>query len=617
MNIPTHPSPSSQPVLRPLRAGLTMLVIFGMAQMLSAMPSGGPYGPIQQEWPIPEDAATVRYVAPTGNPDSDGATAESPTTLEMAIQRSSTGDVIILRGGDYRTGNLHLNQGITLQPFALERPVIKGTAVASDWIKQDNGLWQTKWETLFPSEPADWWRRSRNGTITPPWMFNNDMVFVDGVPLRAVGWEGEITPDSFYIDYKAGNVYIGVDPTDRLVEITAFDNAITRITGSCYGRESDKIGPTIRGITFTQYAYRAIEIEGTNPEEVSPESNHGKMVVGTTLEHVTFSHCSRVAAYLRGDKLTVRNCLVSDTGTEGLFILSSSDVWIEKNILRRNNMQGMLGYFPAALKIFNQCYRVTCVDNYVTEQPNSSGIWYDVGNWNGLFINNWIEQSNDGFFFEISNGAICAGNLFVDCNKGVRVLNSRDVHLYHNTFVNSLVSIERTPRSAVGDHFGWHPASGPDVDERDGHRLINNLMVGESSFSGPMMQCTQTPSLCEPLQQPQIDSMGGNLYVRESSAKKQPLILWSPLKSETDCSRSFDSIVEFKASVADLGASDAERLQYHGYLFNGRLTGNYSLSDRASVNKVSTKDVPVEILKKIGLEGKNAALPGAFGIVTH
>lgn len=613
MNNNTNASSIYKQMLRSSRTGLAVILLSGITQMLTAAPSGGPYGPIQQEWPLPENAAVVRYASPAGDPKSDGMTAETPTTIEAAIQRSTTGDVIILRGGDYRTGNLQLNQGITLQPFGLERPLLKGTAVASDWVKQDNGLWRTSWATLFPSEPADWWRRGRNGTITPPWMFNNDMVFVDGVPLRAVGWEGEIATDKFYIDYKAGHVYIGVDPTDRLVEITAYDNAITRTTGSVHGRESDRIGPTIRGLTFTQYAYRAIEIEGTNPEEVSPEANHGKMVVGTTLEHVTFSHCSRVAAYLRGDKMTIRNCLVSDTGTEGLFVLSSSDVWIEKNILRRNNMQGMLGYFPAALKIFNQCYRVTCVDNYVTEQPNSSGIWYDVGNWDGLFINNWIEQSNDGFFFEISNGAICAGNLFVDCNKGVRSLNSRDVHVYHNTFVNSVASFERTPRSAVGDHFGWHPASGPDVDEREGHRFINNLMIGESSFMGPLLQCEQTPSLCDTLQNAQIAAMGGNLYVRESTAKAQPMVAWSPLKAEANCAKSFESIDALKPSLKGLGASDMEWRNYHGYLLNGRLTGNYTISEQSPVKAVSTKDVPAEILKKIGLGESGTAIPGAFG----
>ena len=78
----------------------------------------------------------------------------------------------------------------------------------------------------------------------------------------------------------------------------------------------------------------AIEIEGTEPEGLSDESKYGKDVVGTTFENCTISFCSRVAAYLRGDKLTMRNCLVSDTSTEGIYVIGSSDVLLEEKYLQ-------------------------------------------------------------------------------------------------------------------------------------------------------------------------------------------------------------------------------------------------------------------------------------------
>src|ERR1017187_8595894 len=89
-----------------------------------AQPSGGPYGPIDQRYEIPK-AAHVYYVAPDGKADSQGDALDRPTTLEAAIDRVVTGDAIILRGGVYRTGGLILNQGITMQPYATERPVLK------------------------------------------------------------------------------------------------------------------------------------------------------------------------------------------------------------------------------------------------------------------------------------------------------------------------------------------------------------------------------------------------------------------------------------------------------------------------------------------------------------
>src|SRR5882724_456657 len=108
-----------------------------------AQPSGGPYGPSDQHYEIPK-AAHVYYVAPDGKSDSAGTTLEQPTTLESAIDRVITGDAIVMRGGIYRTGGLVLNQGITLQPYADERPTLKGTQVATKWEALRNNVWRTQ-----------------------------------------------------------------------------------------------------------------------------------------------------------------------------------------------------------------------------------------------------------------------------------------------------------------------------------------------------------------------------------------------------------------------------------------------------------------------------------------
>jgi hypothetical protein len=518
-----------------------------LAMPLMAQPSGGPYGPVRQTWPIPQTGGRIYYVAPDGTRDATGATVDTPTTIEEAIAKVVTGDVIIMRGGTYRTGDLVFNQGIIIQPYLDEIPVMKGTYIATEWRNLGNGLWVTKWDRLFPSRPADWWMRDRNGKETPLFRFNDDMVFVDSRFLQSAGYEGEVDENSFYIDYESGLVYIGSDPKDRLVEITAFNVGLHRVTGECHGKVSDHRGPVIRGITFTQYAYRAIEVDGKNPEGITPESEHGKDVIGTTLEHCTITFCSRVAAYLRGDSLTLRHCKVSDTSTEGIYILSSSDVLLERNIFTHNNIEHITGYYPAAVKIFNQCHRVTCRDNLVIDLPFSNGIWYDVGNVDGVFINNQVEDvglshrgtsfmqtrsGESGFFFEISKGAVCAGNIFVNCDLGIRVLNSCNVRMCNNTLVNSTASISRNERSAVGDHFGWHPSTGPDVDEREGHVFVNNLMYGDAGFDRPLLSVTQSNTLCERLIKPQLSQADNNVYVLNNGRRTMPLILWSPAENE-------------------------------------------------------------------------------------
>ena len=588
-----------------------------------AQPSGGPYGPVDRRYEIPK-AVHVYYVAPDGNAGSPGTTLEQATTLEAAIERVVTGDAVVMRGGLYRTGGLILNQGITLQPYADERPILKGTQVATKWQALPNKVWKTSWTRLFPAAPRDWWQRDREGVRTPLHRFNNDIVFVDGELLKSAGWEGELDAHSFYIDYKNGNVYIGVDPTNRLVEITAFDSALVRTSGTVHGKTPDHKGPVIRGIAFTQYAYRAFEVEGKKhftvndeptDEPVGPSdpATFGKEVTGTVLENVSITYCSRVAGYFRGDGLVIRNSLVSDTFTEGIYVIGSSDVLLEKNIFRRNNIAQLTGYYPAAVKIFNQTRRVTFRDNLVIDQPYSNGVWYDVGNRDGVIVNNWIEGAMVGFFFEISRGATVAGNVFVRCGRGLWALNSADVRVYNNTFVDAPASFERNERSATGDHFGWHPATGPDVDQREGHVFVNNLMVASEMYRRPLLQFEQPRSLCTKLPRSPAKQVDGNVYVRASlpdAAAAPPLILWSPAATES-CVATLGSLDEFRKLAPAFEADGRQLDRTPRAVFKGPDLGRYELLEPLP-GTAERETLPADVRKLLGWSEEEARSPGAY-----
>jgi hypothetical protein len=559
-------------------------------------------------------------VAPDGRAEAAGTTLAEPTTLEAAIERVATGDAIVLRGGTYRTGGLRLNQGITLQPHLDERPVLKGTRVATEWQALRGKVWRTSWKTLFPAKPLGWWQRAREGTRTPLHRFNNDMVFVDGKLLKSAGWEGELDESSFYVDYEAGQVYIGADPANRLVEITAFDGALVRTTATVHGKKNDRKGPVIRGITFTQYAWRALEVEGKRSfgpnEEPTDEplgpadpATYGKEVTGTTLENVTISFCSRVGGYFRGDGLVLRNSLISDTSTEGFYVIGSSDVLLERNIFRRNNVEELTGYYPSAVKIFNQSHRVTCRDNLVLDNPHSNGIWYDVGNRDGVFVNNWVQDSLVGFLFEISRGATVAGNVFVRCGRGLWALNSSGVRAYHNTFVDTMASFERTERSAQGDHFGWHPKTGPDVDEREGHAFVGNLLVASEAFRAPLLRVDQPKALCSRLTRSPLTDVDGNVYVRHGQAA-QPLLVWSPAAGES-CQAEIAALDDLRKLLPGLEARGRAFAGWQGALFRSPELANYELA-KALEGLQPADDLPAEVAKLLGWPAGEPRTPGAF-----
>lgn len=588
-----------------------------------AQPSGGPYGPIEQRYPIPS-AEHVYYVAPDGLADATGATLEQPTTIEAAIARVTTGDAIVMRGGVYRAGNLVLNQGITLQPYADEKPVLKGTEVATDWEALGNNVWRTSWSTLFPSEPMFWWRRDREEARTPIHRFNNDMVFIDGAFLQSAGGTEALDAHTYYIDYDKKLVYIGTDPSGHTVEITTHDNALLRTSEKTHGKVTDKKGPVIRGITFTQYAWAAIAIEGKRhftpldepvdePVGIADPATYGKEVVGTLLENVTISFCSRVAGYFRGDGLVIRNSLISDTSTEGIYVIGSSDVLLERNIVLRNNIESITGYFVSAVKIINQTHNVVVRDNLIIDHPGSHGVWYDVGNYDGVFVNNYVEGTTAGFMQEISQGVTVAGNVFVDNFLGIWILNASDAHIYNNTLVDSPVSIKRDQRSAQGDHFDWHPATGPGVDERDGHIVMNNLLVASEPGAGPLLRVEQPSAMCDQLKSSALIAMDGNTYVRPSteySALNNTLMAWAPSAS-SDCSTAFSSMADFQQQVPPFEAHGQQIEGSPRTLFTGSDIDRYTLRQPLPTSRQVS--MPTKIRKLLGWSKKEAALTvGAY-----
>jgi parallel beta-helix repeat protein len=602
---------------------LRFLAFFFVAGLAYAQPSGGPYGPIDQRYEIPK-AAKVYFVAPDGHSDAPGTELAHPTTIESAMERVVTGDAIVLRGGIYRTGGLVLNQGITIQPYEEEHPVLKGTQIATEWEALPNSLWRTKWSHLFPAEPLPWWNRKHEGIKTPLHRFNNDMVFVDGELLSSKGWEGELDPHSFYVDYKNGYVYIGTDPTHRQVEITAWDSALVRSSAPAHGKVSDGKGPVIRGITFTQYAFRALDIEGkkhftsadepTNePVGISDPATYGKEVTNTLIENVTITYCSRVAGYFRGDGLIIRNSLVSDTSTEGIYVIGSSDVLLERNIFRRNNIKQLTGYFPSAVKIFNQTHRVTFRDNLILDQPYSNGVWYDVGNRDAVIVDNYVEGALDGIFVEISRGATIAGNVVVNSNHGLRVLNSADAHVYNNTFFNARVTFERTDRVAKGDTFDWHATTGPALDQREGHIFLHNLMAASDSYHDPLLEIVQSPSsLCGKLVRPEATEVDGNVYIRAAStaAGAPPLIVYAPSAGE-NCTSKLASLDDFRKLEPALEKNGVEIDRSPRSVLRGPDLGHFEL-ERALPNGPAINFLPPEVRSLLGWSEAEARTPGAY-----
>jgi len=232
------------------------------------------------------------------------------------------------------------------------------------------------------------------------------------------------------------------------------------------------------------------------------------------------------------------------------------------------------------------------------------------GEVDGVFINNRVERTNEGFFFEISQGAICAGNVFVNCNNGVRILNSSNVQVYQNTFFNSVAVFGRAERSAVGDHFGWHPSAGPDVAERHGHVFVNNLLAADDTFQGPLLQFFQSPAVRDRMRDPQVKALDGNVYVRRAGATAQPLIGWSPAQNERDTVE-ISAIDELRKLHPPFEAKAQVFSDYWGPLFKSVELDDFELV-RAFPAANAGAPLPAAIRDLLKWKQDDAVFPGAY-----
>lgn len=582
------------------------------------------YGPISMVYELPDVPGKTYFVAPDGNPDAIGTDITAPTTIEMAITRVVTGDAIVMRGGTYRTGNLTFNQGITIQPYRDERPVLKGTHVADQWQSIGDTLWVTNWPYLFPADTEPWWRRDREEKFTPMHRFNNDVVFIDGQFLQSAGNKSEINEGTFFVDYIANQIYIGLDPKDKFIEITAYRQAIFRTTADVHGKTCDGRGPVIRGLEITQYPDTMVLIEGFDPQGISDANIHGKDVVGTVFENNIFSYGFRIGVFSIGDSLVMRNNEIRNTNTEGLYIIASSDVLLERNIFANNNIERWTGFFPAAVKIFNQSHRVVVRENLVVDHPYSNGIWYDVGNKDGIFVNNHLENigridslfrddqvwpSKNAFFFEISEGVICAGNVFVNCNQGILILNAKRARVYNNTLINSKATFGRNARGDGVDHFGWHITTGPAVDDRYNHEFANNLIVVDQPYPKPLLYVWHPANMCERLTNSQLNVLDYNVYVRRPASGAGPLMLWSPADNER-CQAVINNIEEFRSLYPEFSANCTFHGDYEGIVFMDVQNGDFSLS-REFRRKHKASAIPEDIAEAMGLKNPRQRFVGA------
>ena len=238
------------------------------AQVTRAAPSGTPgAAPLgTTNYPIPTGAY---FVAPTGSDTAAGTQAAPWATLGHAVGVAPNHSTIVMRAGIYREADVINSKALTIQPYPNEAVIVRGSNIVTGFV-QSGTTWVLKnWTYEFPRQNA------RAVDAQHPLANAPDQVFVDGAPLTQVAKAAQVGAKSFFVDYTAHQLVIGINPAGHTIE------ASTKTVGLHLEHAA---GTIVRGIQFDEYA--------------TPASTHGAVLDSSAARcsRTTGSSTTRVPA---------------------------------------------------------------------------------------------------------------------------------------------------------------------------------------------------------------------------------------------------------------------------------------------------------------------------------
>ncbi len=552
----------------------------------------GPFGPLVKSYPVPDEGAI--FVAPDGDASLKGESIRKPTTIEHAVEIAETGDVLVLRGGVYRTGNLSFDTEITIQPYKDERPVLKGTKVAANWEKRGD-YWVTKWDNLHYQDPPKWWKPG--GRDGPAVKYNDDLVLFDGEMFRPVSEASELESGYFYCNYADNEVYIVDDPTGKEVEIVVYEYGLIRE----HGEGADPKGPTILGMDILGYAQACVAIRGDDPYRIIELFEMPDAPVGTHIENCRLLFSPSTGLSITSPESYIAYNDISMIGNCAMTTRMSHNSMFEHNVVSHSDWFD-LRIYPAGIKVFNQCHNYTVRNNYFGEMP-CEAVWYDVGHREGKAYNNYLYNCGMGLKIEICHKSYVAGNVFV--NSDLWFCNSNSCMAYNNTMINSRIDLWRNNRGAGGWNKNYsfnHVSTGPGVENYHGHHVANNVFAG-SEPRGDFYALIEDNNNYDT--NFHADVYTHNTFLKQATwtfnAQVQPLGLTNPVK--------YENLEDLEEVLGKYVYDNAQLEITQDELFMAKDAGDYRLKDVEGLPEGIA--VPEEIAELLGWDQAAKGL-GAF-----
>ncbi|KAI6233675.1 DUF1565 domain-containing protein [Aphelenchoides fujianensis] len=354
------------------------------------------------KYPVPDTnfapPAGALFVALTGNDANAGTQAAPLRNPVTAIKKAAAGSTVVVRGGVYYAVDLGtVNKKFTLQAYPHEQVYFLGSVRVTAWTKE-----KTYWKAAFTNTLPNVTCPPEIINASYPTACRPEQVFLNGAPLAQVISLSRVTAGKFFQPTGGQWVYIGSDPTSKVVEVTKL----------------------VRGLNYWD-----------------PNS----AAILSSAENMTYDRCLITQNAARGMKLArpnqiIRASVISFNGLLGLGANRAHGVKLLSNTFNRNNFEhfrtsGCKGVCTASGVKFSHVANAV-IDNNMFVNNHAGGMWFDDGCTDGIIIRNWFAGNDGGGVgVEVSARATVASNVFTgNGGTSVGISGSDHVRIYNNAF---------------------------------------------------------------------------------------------------------------------------------------------------------------------------------------
>lgn len=523
------------------------------------------------EYVVPPEAY---FVSVNGNDGNEGSVTKPYRTLTRAVEAAPAGATIVMRAGVYRESVSFVAKRLTIQPYPHEQVWLKGSLVVNDWNKNGSTWSKDNWPYRFDRGSYE------VGAIDAanPYAGYPDMVFVDGRRLTQVAALADVAPDTFFADYDNSRLYIGSDPNGRVVEASAYKQAL-RVGAD---------GTIIRGLGFMHYAGARLEatLQFDGCDNVTVENN--------TIAWAA----SRGLAIYQGNGATVQGNKFLNNGQVGFASWRSDNVRIEGNRFAGNNQEEfrLHGSVAEAAGAKLTVGKNWIIRGNVFENNKATGLWLDISNHNTNIVSNRvINNLSYGIYYEISGRAIIGSNLVAGNSSGIRISNSSDVKIYNNTLSGNAENISIQDDNRQNTNPEELALSITYVTANI--ELRNNILSNNNSSQNPLFWARDYNSTPLKSADEMISTCDVNAYHRENSSAPTKLISWWAGTEEKE----FSDLNEFRLATGHERNGILIDDTTENPFFDAEGTGEYRLRPDSVAVGAGT-DLPADVAEAIGVD---------------